>query len=206
MLSKNPGPACCLACQLATVALLLTLRPAIAAAQTNSNGAVVCGAVERPLALTLADLQAMPRMQLKVAEKGSGEATFEGVALYDVVMRAKPKLTERCCSNAANTAIVIRAPDNYQVIFSMPELDPKFSSRKILLADRREGQPLGPANGPLQLIVPDDRVHGRWVRQVNFIEVLPIGDRGAAATNSVPRQAGGLDESGKPQNNRNTGK
>lgn len=112
---------------------------------------------------------------------------LKGVALFEVVQRAKPKLSEHCCSNAINMVVVIKAADNYQAAFSLPELDPKFGRREILLADRREGQPLGPAQGPLEIIVPDEKVHARWVRQVNPIVVLSVGDLRVTSTNSLAR-------------------
>jgi DMSO/TMAO reductase YedYZ molybdopterin-dependent catalytic subunit len=155
-------------------------------AQSNVTVLTIRGAVERPLSLSLSDLQAMPRTKLEIPEKSGVEATFKGVTLFEVVMRSKPKLTEHCCSNAINTMVVIKAADNYQAAFSLPELDPKFSSKAILLADRRNGQPLGTAQGPLQNIVPSDKVHARWVRRVNLIEILSIEDLREAATNSPP--------------------
>jgi len=162
----------------------LLATPAIA--QTNAVVAVR-GTVEKPLSLSLADLQAMPRTKLKAVEKDGHEAMFEGVALFEVVSRARPILTEHCCSNAINTVVIIKAADNYQALFSLPELDPKFSEGAILLADRRDGEPLDSAHAPLQIVVPDDKVHVRWVRQVNLIEVMPIGDLHPASTNSTAR-------------------
>jgi DMSO/TMAO reductase YedYZ molybdopterin-dependent catalytic subunit len=159
---------------------------ASAIAQTNFAPLVVRGAVEQPLTLALSDLQAMPRFKLNVREKDGGDATFEGVPLFEVVTRARPKLSEHCCSNAINTVVVIEAADHYQAVFSLPELDPKFGHGQILLADQRNAQPLTPPYGPLEIIVPDDKVHARWVRQVNLIEVLPVGDRRGTAGNSAP--------------------
>ncbi|HEY3914321.1 MAG TPA: molybdopterin-dependent oxidoreductase [Verrucomicrobiae bacterium] len=144
-------------------------------ALTNGTVLAVGGMVQESLTLSLSDLQTMPRVLVKAAEKGGTEATFDGVELYDVVMRAKPKLTAHCCSNEVNVVVIIRAADNYQAAFSLPELDPKFGKREILIADRRDGQAIGAAKGPLEIIVPDDKVYSRWVRQANFIEVLPVG-------------------------------
>jgi hypothetical protein len=168
----------------AIVAAALVATSAIA--QTNVAALVVRGAVEQPLALVLSDLQAMPRLNLNIREKDGSDATFEGVALYDVIMRSKPMLSERCCSNAINTLVVVGAADHYQAVFSLPELDPKFGHGKILLADERNGQPLGLPYGPFEIIAPDDKVHARWVREVNLIEVLPVGDRRGASGNSPP--------------------
>jgi hypothetical protein len=47
-----------------------------------------------------------------------------------------------------------------------PELAPSFTDRTILLADRRDGKPLSDREGPLQVIVPGEKKHARWVRQV----------------------------------------
>lgn len=173
--------------RLTNASLVAALLATSAVAQTNTPVLLVRGAVAQPLTLSLRDLQAMPRAKMTAREKDGGEASFEGVALFDVVSRAKPILTEKCCSNAVNTVVIIKAADKYQAAFSWPELDPKFSPRQILLADRREGRALKPAQGPLEIIVPDDKVHARWVRQVNLIEVLPLGElREPAATPSPP--------------------
>jgi DMSO/TMAO reductase YedYZ molybdopterin-dependent catalytic subunit len=162
------------------------LAAASAVAQTNAAALAVGGSVDQPLALALSDLQAMPRLKLETQEKEGGKATYEGVALYDVVTRAKPKLGQHCCSNSVNTIVVVKAADHYQAAFLLTELDPKFGHQSILLADRHNGQPIGPRQGPLEIIVPNEEVHARWVRQVNLIEVLMIGDLPAAATNSLP--------------------
>lgn len=62
--------------------------------------------------------------------------------------------------------LVVEASDGYRAVFAMPELDPAFSDRVILLADRRDGRPLPDQAGPLQVIVPGEKKHARWVRQV----------------------------------------
>lgn len=129
----------------------------------------------------------MPRIKVITKEKDGGHATFEGVALHEVLRLAKPRLTDKCCSNVVNTVVVIRAADNYQAVFSLPELDPKFTAKQVLLADCRDGHPLGPQQGPLQLVVPDEKVHARWVRRVTVIEVLPLGDLSEPSKNPLAR-------------------
>ncbi len=93
-------------------------------AQTNVAILTVQGAVEQPLKLTLSDLQAMPRTKMTEREKDGSEVTFEGVALCQSgEARQKALLTDKCCSNAINTVVVIKAADNYQACtFQLPEL------------------------------------------------------------------------------------
>jgi len=150
------------------------LLPSLAA-QTNEAALIVRGEVDQPLSLSLADLRAMPRIKVQAREKNGDEASFEGVALSDILKRSKPRLTEKCCGNAANTCVIVRAADNYRVVFSMGEIDPDFTDRKVLVADRRDGKPLQESQGPLRLIVPGEKVHSRWVRQVKSLEVVHIG-------------------------------
>jgi len=172
---------------LACLACASTLQETPAAGQITQPALVVRGAVEQPLSLALTNLLAMPRIKVTAQEKDGGQVTFEGVALYELLRQAKPRLTDKCCSNAVNTVVIIRAADNYQALFLLPELDPKFTARRILLADRRDGQSLNPSQGPLQIVVPDEKVHARWVRQVTVIEVVPLGDRAGISTNPAPR-------------------
>ena len=44
----------------------------------------------------------------------------------------------------------------------------------VLIVDRRNGQPLLPDSGPLQIIVPQDRRPARWIRQVTTLEVRQL--------------------------------
>jgi DMSO/TMAO reductase YedYZ molybdopterin-dependent catalytic subunit len=173
--------------RLALGVVVAELLASSAVAQTNTAILAVAGAVEQPLALALADLQAMPRTKLETQDKDGSGATYEGVALYELVKRAKPRLSEHCCSNTVNTVVVVKAADNYQAAFSLPELDHRFGHLTILLADRRNGQPLGPRQGPLEIVVPEEKAYGRWVRQVNLVEVFMVGDlRNASSGAQAP--------------------
>src|SRR5262245_14106758 len=90
-------------------ALFLLPAPSAFAGDKNPTVLEVTGEVDQPLRLTLADLRAMPRISTKAREKSGDDASFEGVALSEIIRRARPRLTEKCCGNAANTGVVIRA-------------------------------------------------------------------------------------------------
>jgi hypothetical protein len=57
------------------------------------------------------------------------------------------------------------------VIFALVELDPMFQDNKVIVADTMDGGPLGSAQGPLQLVVPQDHRHARWVHMLNAVSV-----------------------------------
>jgi hypothetical protein len=60
---------------------------------------------------------------------------------------------------------------NYKVVFSIAELDGGLTDQAILVADRRDGKPLGATVGPLQIVVPYEKRAGRWIRQVIRLEL-----------------------------------
>jgi hypothetical protein len=74
--------------------------------------------------------------------------------------------------------LLIEAQDGYQVVFTLPELDALFTDKVVLLADRRDGKPLSEKEGPLRIVVPDEKRQARWIRQVKSITAR---DAGAAA-------------------------
>lgn len=62
--------------------------------------------------------------------------------------------------------VIVDASDGYQVVFALPEFDPDFTDRVILLADKRDGHPLSAPEAPLRIVVPGEKRHARWVREV----------------------------------------
>jgi hypothetical protein len=88
------------------------------------------------------------------------------VALVDLLRLAGAPLGQELRGQHLAIYLLIEAANGYRVVFALPELDPTFTDREVLLADRRDGQPLAAAEGPLRLVVPGEKHHARWVRQV----------------------------------------
>ncbi|MBA2339343.1 MAG: molybdopterin-dependent oxidoreductase [Pyrinomonadaceae bacterium] len=126
----------------------------------------VGGEVERPLKLTAIDLAKLSRHTTRAKEHDGKEAVFEGVMLGDVLRLAGVKFGEELRGKNLVLYLVVEAADKYRAVFALPELDPAFSDRVILLADRRNGKPLSATEGTLRIVIPDEKRHARWVRQV----------------------------------------
>jgi DMSO/TMAO reductase YedYZ molybdopterin-dependent catalytic subunit len=129
------------------------------------------GAVEQPLRFHAPDLAALPRQTLRVQDHDGRESMFEGVALLELLQRAGVPLGKDLRGDRMLTYIVVGGADGYRVVLALPEIDPAFSDRLILLADRRDQQPLSPREGPLRLMVPGDTRQARWVRQVTAVTI-----------------------------------
>jgi len=135
----------------------------------------VDGEVEHPLQLSGADLAKLPRHTARVTDHDGTDATFEGPPLVEILRLAGVKLGEQLRGREMTTYLLVKAADNYQVVFALAELDPGFTDRIILLADRRDGKPLSPKEEPLRIIVPGEKRQARWVRQVTTLTVLRAG-------------------------------
>jgi DMSO/TMAO reductase YedYZ molybdopterin-dependent catalytic subunit len=129
----------------------------------------ISGEVERSLKLGPSDLAKLPRRSVKARDHGGAEATFEGVALVDVLQLAGVKFGEGLKGKNLALYLVVEAADDYRAVFALPELDPAYNDRVMLLADRRDGAKLDDKEGPLRVVVPGEKRQARWVRQVRSL-------------------------------------
>ncbi len=156
--------------------LFLALHVAAPPAQISSGVVLrVSGAVTQPLNLTLQDLAAMPRTKVTASAHGT-TGTFEGVTLTEILQKAGATMGGQLRGKAMATYVLVTAKDGYRVIFALPELDPDFSdaSQRIILADTVDGKPLPDPQGPLRIVVPQEKKPARWIRMVESIEVVKV--------------------------------
>jgi DMSO/TMAO reductase YedYZ molybdopterin-dependent catalytic subunit len=131
----------------------------------------VGGDVPQPLKLTTPEFARLPRQTVRAKDHEGKEAEFAGVPLVEVLKASGVKFGQDLRGPALATYLVVEAADGYRAVFAMRELDPAFTDRVILLADRRDGKPLGGSAGPLRVIVPGEKRHARWVRRVIGLRV-----------------------------------
>jgi DMSO/TMAO reductase YedYZ molybdopterin-dependent catalytic subunit len=129
------------------------------------------GDVARPLTLKGADLAKLSRQTLQVRDHDGRESLFEGVAIVELLRLAGVPLGKDLRGERMLTYLAVEAADGYRVVFALPEIDPAFTDRTILLVDRRDQQPLSPHEGPLRVIVPGEKRQARWVRQVTAFTI-----------------------------------
>lgn len=118
-------------------------------------------------------LEKLERRTIVTEDRGL-RTTFEGAALRDVLAQAGVVFGEKLRGKALAQVVIATARDGYQVAYAVAELDAAFTDQIVLLADRRDGRPLLPDTGPLQIIVPNDKRPARWMRQVIRIEVRQL--------------------------------
>jgi len=72
------------------------------------------------------------------------------------------------------TYVLASASDGYQVLFSLAELDPVFTSSDIIVADTIDGEPLLAHQGPLRIVSPKDARPARSVRMLQRLDVVRL--------------------------------
>jgi hypothetical protein len=107
---------------------------------------------------------------LKALGRDGKERSYTGVLLADLLSAGGIALGNK--QQSVRSYIVINAKDNYKSIFSLAEIDPIFSPSKILVAFKIDEQPLDASDAPFQIIVPQDKIPTRWVKQVVSIKLI----------------------------------
>jgi len=156
----------------AVTLIAATVSPAQQASPSPAAAIKVSGEVQTPLALTTLDIAALPHQSVTVADTNNRRELYQGVPVFDLLRRAGAPLGSQLRGPKMRLYVLVKARDGYAAVFALPEFDPGFTNRVIILADQRHRHALDSVEGPLRIIVPGEKRHARWVRQVTDIVVL----------------------------------
>lgn len=151
---------------------LCPMLPQAQPVQDTSPLLIVRGISSKAVRLTASDLEKLPHRSAKIRGKSGDEITYSGVALSDVLKRAGLDFEANLHGRALTRYLLVEAADQYRIVFALPEFDPTFTDRLVLLATRRDGKPISDTEGPLRMIVPDEKRQARWVRQVRVLSIM----------------------------------
>ena len=114
--------------------------------------------------LTKEALAKLPRKSIKITEGNGKDAEYEGIPLDEVLKLAKvPMGNELRGRSVAPMVVIADANDGARAVYALAEVEPSFSDKLILLADKRDGQALNADEG-----------HARWLRQVKGLTVKKL--------------------------------
>jgi DMSO/TMAO reductase YedYZ molybdopterin-dependent catalytic subunit len=134
----------------------------------------IAGDVTNPLTLTKADLAKLPRTSVTTKGEGDEDNTYEGVLLYDILKQAGAPLDKQLMGKALASYVLAEAHDGYQVVYTLTELDPSFTDKKIIVADTVNGKPLFQYQGPFRIVVPGEKKAARSLRMLDKITVVRL--------------------------------
>ncbi len=152
------------------------LVAAVGAAPAPSPVAVppipVTGDLVRPeFVFDTAARAAVPRTSVSGTDPDTSVATYDGVALADIVRAAGASVGDAVRGSAARAYVVVRGSDGYVAVFSLAELRGAETRCSPILADARDGNALAATVGPLRVVAPCDLTHARWVRGVVSLSI-----------------------------------
>src|ERR1700732_4121212 len=119
----------------------------------------------KPVVLSRADLEALPHVKVTAPEHSSGPVNFEGVTLKSVLEKAGVAFGESMKGKRLTNCLLVEAADGYRAVIALPELDPAFTDKQIVLVFLKDGKPIDDKQGPYRIVIPDEKRmarRGRW--------------------------------------------
>jgi hypothetical protein len=124
-----------------------------------------------PKVVSPAEFHALPHVPLTVHNGHTDVSeTYSGVPLSTLLAKVNAPLGKELRGKAMTSYVIATGSDGYAVVLSLAEVDPDFHPGQVIVADTRDGQPLG-KNGPFQLIVSEDKRPARWVHNLDRINL-----------------------------------
>jgi Oxidoreductase molybdopterin binding domain len=123
--------------------------------------------------LTRADIEASPHVKV-TARLSNAPATFDAVALSVILEKAGIGLGDTLKGKRVASCLLVEAADGYRAVIALPEIDPAFTDKQIVLAYLKDGKPLDEKEGPYRIVIPDEKRMARWVRQVTTLKVVDV--------------------------------
>ena len=151
--------------------LLISSSWQFATAQTKESFIKVEGEVMTPLTLYPADLAKMKRADAVLKDRDGKTATYSGVPVFEILKLAGVTLGKELHGENLSKYLLVKAADGYEVLFSLAEIDPEYTNKVIILADKIDGKPLASGKGPFRIIVPEENKPARCVLEVTNLIV-----------------------------------
>jgi hypothetical protein len=174
-LAYRPAARRLAACVASLALTAVTAMPAPAQSPSPAAApAATSPALPIKIVLSAQTLAGLPRRQVTVNEEHGGTATYAGVDLGDVLAAAGVPRGKALRGRYLAAYAIVIATDGYRAVFALPELDPAFTDRIVLLADQRNGAPLPADLGPFRIVIPDEKRAARWIHSAVEIDVEPV--------------------------------
>lgn len=124
------------------------------------------------VAMRSADLSAMPHITVTVHNpQTNADETYSGVRVADLLTKVDAPLGKDLRGEAMADYVIATGSDGYKAVLALGEVDPSFHPGEVIVADAMDGKPLDAHNGPLKLVVSEDKRPARCVRNLTTIEL-----------------------------------
>ena len=144
----------------------------IAAAQQEKGAITLEGLDDTKTTFTVDQLRQMPQQAVSIVNPHTRATDkYEGVLLADLLAKIGTPSGEKLRGDELRDYVEVSGRDGYKVIFALAELDSAFEDNQVLVAITSDGKPLDEKQGPVRMVVPQDKRPARSVRMVTTIAV-----------------------------------
>jgi len=157
--------------------LALLLAAPLAQAQASDAALLkVVLADGRSQSFTRAQLDAIPAERAPARLRDGEPFTVTGVSVTTLLKLCGLDLNQNLGGGkVVGHALVARAADDYRAVFGLAEVDPHFGHAPLMVSwTNADGSALSEKAGPVQLISTGESRPGRWVRQLQSLEVKSL--------------------------------
>lgn len=126
-----------------------------------------------PVTIAAVDFAKLPRQSAVLNDHGK-QISYEGALLHDVLAQGGIDFGKGLRGKQLSSYVAALGSDGYEVVYALAELDPTVADSGIIVADRRDGQPLAANEGPFRVIVPRDKRPTRSLKLLQEIDVVQL--------------------------------
>ena len=126
-----------------------------------------------PLTMAAEDFAKLPRHTAVLHDHGK-DVSYEGVTMHDLLAQGGVEFGKGLHGKQLSSYVAVLASDGYEAVFALADFDPTVAETGAIVADRRDGKPLAGNEGPLRVIIPQDKRPTRSVRLLREIDVVQL--------------------------------
>jgi len=126
----------------------------------------------KQIALTRTEIEALPR--IKVTTQAPDSSSYDGVALKTLLEKAGVEFGHSLRGKRMASCLLVEAADGYRVVIALPEIDPDFNDKQVMLAFSKNEKPLDAKEGPYRIVIPNEKRMARWVKQVTTLKIVDV--------------------------------
>jgi hypothetical protein len=158
---------------LAFVSNLIAQQAAtVPAASRNGSVLLMKAPAHEPLRIAETDFKNMPHITVTFHNTHTNaDETYAGVRVVDLVSKIGAPVGGDLRGKALGDYVVATGTDGYEAVLALAEVDPSFHPGEVIVADAMDGKPLDAHNGPLKLVVTEDKRPARAVRNLISLEL-----------------------------------
>jgi hypothetical protein len=127
----------------------------------------------KQMVLSRTAIEGLPHVKVQ-ASAHDVSALFEGVPVRSILEKAGVGFGDALRGKQMSLCLLAEATDNYKIVIALPEMDPAFTDKQIILAFSKDGKPLDAKEGPYRIVIPDEKRPARWIRQVTTLKIVNV--------------------------------